>query len=556
MNKAISKLNVNRVRSASPGRLVSLLAAIFALALLLPGLAGAQSFDGARFLDQCLRLEAGGDYVSARESCLNALELDPGNTDTLLALARLEIRLGELNSAENRLLPLQSRVTTAEPALLLAELALERDDLVLAEGYLDTASRQLASNQNSEHSARQAWLLGRTLEMRGEPQEALGQYRRATDAQPLEEAYWQSAASVLLGMGLPVAAADELLQYRTTSGQRGSADLHSLLGQSLWASGRLQAAATEYEAAFALRAGRDAEAQAADLRSLTTIYYGLGDTAGGNAALGDAIRQGNLVRLLSGNALMWLLVLLLLAAVHLISESRIQDHQTLQSAEGPRLWSITRIYSVLIISALLALVAVLLYSALVLQNYTAMFTPLQAGQVKSIFVIVFVISAVLASWIIVRKHGWNPRERLLGRSDHAVTGLGLGLILLVLVTAWQFFVPTGLLRSDWHFDLRNVDAVALAAILLLPLGELYFRSFSIPALEKRYSGNLAVPISAGLYALVLGTPVILSIVLGLILGYAFLRVRSGLMVVTAQLVLQLGLVLLHMLWSGFAATFV
>src|SRR5690554_2881859 len=123
------------------------------LALLFSASATAQSFDGDRFLEQCLRLEAGGDYVSARESCLNALELDPSGTDILLALARLELRLGELSSAENRLLQLRARVPTAEPALLLAEIALERGDMLLAESYLDGAAGQLATSPNAELSA-------------------------------------------------------------------------------------------------------------------------------------------------------------------------------------------------------------------------------------------------------------------------------------------------------------------------------------------------------------------------------------------------------------------
>ena len=544
------------IKSVSDSRAAPLLLVLgLVFALLLPGGASAQNFDGNRFLDQCLRLEAGGDYVSARESCLNALEVDSGNANTLLALARLEIQLDDLNSAESRLLQLRARVTTAEPALLLAEVALQRNDLILAESNLDTAGRQLVNSPNAEHAARHAWLVGRTLELRGEDQEALGHYRRAAAAQPLEEAYYKAAGAVLLDIGLPEAAADELFQYRSASGQRGDAELHSLLGQALWASGRLQAAAGEYEAAFALRAGRDAEAQAADLRSLAAIYYGMGDTAGGTAALSDAVSQGNLIRLLSGNMLMWLLVLLLLAAVHLISESRMHEHQTVEVTEGPRMWSITRIYSVLVFSALLGLVAVLLYSVLVLDNYTAMFTPLQAGQVKSVFVIVFMLSTAVASWIAVRQHGWNSADRLLGGSGHIVNGFVLGLALLALTAAWQMIMPADVLKGAWHFDLRRLDSLALAALVLLPLGELFFRSFAIPALEKRYNANVAVAISAGLYALVLGTPIVLSLVIGMILGIAFLRSRSGFMVVSAQLVLQLGLVLLHMLWSGLSAAF-
>src|SRR5690625_3808651 len=121
--------SANQRAAQSYGRqLVSLL--LLAFSLLLPA-ASAQAFDGARFLEQCLRLEAGQDYVSARESCLNALQLNPDDTTALLALARIEIQLGQLGSAEDRLLQLRSRVDSAEPALLLAETALARGDLAL-----------------------------------------------------------------------------------------------------------------------------------------------------------------------------------------------------------------------------------------------------------------------------------------------------------------------------------------------------------------------------------------------------------------------------------------
>ncbi len=539
-------------RALKPGRLLKILALLL---FTISAWGSAQNFDGDRFVQQCLRLEAGGDYVSARESCLNALELDPSGTDTLLALARLEIRLGELSSAENRLLQLRARVATAEPALLLAEVALERDDALLAESYLQSAQQQLATNPNAELAARHSWLLGRSLEAAGELQESLGHYRRAAAGQPLEAEYYMTAARVLLRMGLPDAAAEELLQYRIASGERGDANLHSLLGQAQWAAGRLQAAATEFETAYSLRAGRNAEAQADDLRSLTAIYYGMGDVQGGNAALSDALGQGNLVRLLAGNSLMWLLVLLLIAALHLLSESRIQEHRTIEAVEGPQLWSVAQVYSVLVVSALIALIAVIAWSVLVLDNWTAVFTPLQAGQVKAVFIIVFSVCALTGSWLAVRRHGWHASNVLLGRGEHLLTGLVIGAVLVGVAILWQLFMPAGLLKGAWQFELSRVSGLTLAAMVLVSFAELFFRSFAVPALDKRYGSNIAIVISAGLYALVLGTPVLLSLVIGLVLGVAFLRSRSGLLVLTAQLVLQLGLVLLHMAWSGLTAIF-
>ena len=88
-----------------------------------------------------------------------------------------------------------------------------------------------------------------------------------------------------------------------------------------------------------LRAGRDAEAQAQDLRNLAAIYYGLGEIRDGNAVLSDSLGRGNLVQLFAGNALLWLLLLVALAAVHLVNE--VASTAPLRAAvDGPLQWSI------------------------------------------------------------------------------------------------------------------------------------------------------------------------------------------------------------------------
>src|SRR5699024_11869089 len=96
--------------------------------MLLAGLAGAQTFNADRYLEQCLKLAAGGDLTSARESCLNALELQPGNNEARLALGRLELRPAALGTAEDLLLPLRTRDLGPEVTLLLDEALLERCD--------------------------------------------------------------------------------------------------------------------------------------------------------------------------------------------------------------------------------------------------------------------------------------------------------------------------------------------------------------------------------------------------------------------------------------------
>ena len=86
-------------------------------------IAQGQAFSSERYLQECLRFEAGGDLGTARGSCLNALEIAPDLVDAQLALARIEFGLGDLASAESRLVRIRGQVPGAEPAVLLAEIA-------------------------------------------------------------------------------------------------------------------------------------------------------------------------------------------------------------------------------------------------------------------------------------------------------------------------------------------------------------------------------------------------------------------------------------------------
>lgn len=538
-------------RSKRRGVLRALLAIV--AVLLPPGTALAQNFDGARFLDQCLRLEAGGDYVTARESCLNVLQLEASNTEAILALARIEIELGNISSAQSRLQQVRARVATAEPALLLADIAIRMGRLDEAESHLSSARSQLASQPNNELAARHAFMTGRVAESRGELQVALGSYRQAAAAEPLVSRYYEAAAGVLMAMGLPEAAVAELNSYREASGERGSAQLHSLLGQAQWAGGNLALAASEFESAFTLRAGRDGQAQAEDLRSLAAIYYGMGDLQNGNLALRDSLRQGNLLRLLAGNGLVWIILLLLLAGAHLIAESNVTAGRTLiERTDNPQMWSVGRVYGILIVGALLGIAAALAYSGLVLDNWLAFVTPLQAADVYAVFVVAFTIVAVAGTWITVRQSGWDVMERLLGGGNQLLPGLGLGVLLLAVIIGWMAYVQTGFMAARWYFDLNHLTPLVLAALIVVPFSELYFRALVVPAFERRYGAQAAVGLSAALYALVLGTPAFLLLVLGAILGWAFLRSRSGLLVLVAQFTVSAGLLLLNTVvpWIG------
>ena len=124
----------------------------------------------------------------------------------------------------------------------------------------------------------------------------------------------------------------------------------------------------------------------------------------------------------------------------------------------------------------------------------------------------------------------------------ASTGVGTGLLALGLVLAAQVYAPW---RPFWGFylDLSRFTPPLLAAVVLMPLASLYFRAFVIPPLAKRYTPLLGTLLSSVLYALVLGAPLALMLMIGLLLAEVYRRTRSGLTPLLAQYVLHLGLLI-------------
>lgn len=540
------KVERKRRASVKPFRIFPFLVLV---SLLFGSPAAAQPFNAARYLDQCLKLEAGGDLTSARESCRNALELEPGSQEARLAAGRLELRLGSISAAEDLLMPLRSRGGGPEVNLLLAEAALERGDPATAGSFL-AAAPQLDAGDSAGLRARHAWLSGRMHESEGRLQLALGDYRRATALEPAVPDFRRSASLVLMALGLPDAAADELLTWRSEAGMAGDAALRAELARALWAAGELQSAAAEFESA--LQVGRDgsADVRAANLRSLAAVRLGLGDWPGAVTAFSDAFRHGNLTWLIRGNRLFFLLVLFAVLAVQLFAEGRRPaGDQAPAGLAGERGPEPARVFRVLAVSLLLGGAAALLYGAFVTGNIAALFTPVQGDTVKAVYIVAFSTSAALLSLSELRRSGAPAGGP--GQADQQVlAGLGLGLLLLLFAVAFLTWAPEAF-KAPWQTSLTRLNPLSVAALLLLPFAEVFFRALALPVFHARYGDAPAIFVSAGLYALVLGTPVLLSLLLGSALGYAFLqRGRALGLTVAAQLVLQLGMLVAFILWPG------
>lgn len=526
---------------ARPTRRTRLAAASLIL-LAVAGTASAQIFDADSYFQRCLRFEANGDLLTAREMCQNALQVEPGMVEARLALGRIEVGLGEYGSAENRLNQVRNQIESAEPLVLLAQIALETGRSIEAEALLANARSRLDATFNRELAARTSYLEGRIHETRGRVNEALLAYDQAIASDSLEVRYRLADAELRYRLGDLEGAMRQLQAYQELAGSDRNADVRSLMGRILWSMSELDAASGQLETALALRGIGETQAQMRDLRALALVYYGQGDIQSGGLALREASRRGNLVNSLLTNSLMWALVLLVLVAGHLIGESRIERQSSLEVIEGPQPWSVGEVYGVFFASLLAGLAIALVYSVVVFQNIMAIATPLQASDVRSVFFITFAVLSTLLSIRSVQRHGWDPGERLLGDSTQILNGALIGLVFLAAMLAYLAYRVEGTVFGPFFLDLSRTTPLVVVALILLPLSELFFRAYAYPALARRYDRQIATVATASLFALVLFTPVLVMFVFGLVLSEIFRRTRSGAVPVVTQIVFHLGLV--------------
>jgi membrane protease YdiL (CAAX protease family) len=116
-------------------------------------------------------------------------------------------------------------------------------------------------------------------------------------------------------------------------------------------------------------------------------------------------------------------------------------------------------------------------------------------------------------------------------------------VLLGAALAYMAFAPRFGLDGSYYLNLAKLTPLIIAAAILLPLSELYFRAFVMPPLIKRYDRSLAFFIAAALSALSFASPLFLLIAVGLLLSEVFRRTNSGVNPLIAQLVLNFGLIM-------------
>ncbi len=517
--------------------------ALALLVALLLAFGSAQGFDETRYFNQCQLFEARGDLETARQFCLNALQVRPDFAEAELVLARIELGLGDATSAETRLRRVRNRIATAEPLVLLARAALENERPLDAEAFLQEAQQRLNTQGNLELEAQVAVLSGQIMQSQGRYDAALAEYGRAIDLDPLNTEYRLLDANLRLRLRDADNAARQLSSYIQLTGNDRDPEVRSLLGRALWAQGNLSAASGHLATAHQLRGSRNVDAQAADLRGMALIAYADGDVAGGGLALRESFRRENFTSMLSGNTLLWVLLLLLLVGLHLVGESRISASSSLEVVEGPQPWSVGQVYGTLITSLLVALLVTVLYGLISFENVLALLTPGTGGDAAALFFLTFAVMLALLSWRRVQMNGHDAYEELLGDARTVPYGFGWGLLFLGLTIAYMHYRPGGEALGGFYLDYLQATPLVVAAAILIPLAELFYRPFMLAPLKHRYTGTIATVLSGSLYALSFGTPLLLLLPFGLVLAAAWSRRRSGWEPLMAQLTLHVGLLI-------------
>jgi hypothetical protein len=385
-----------------------------------------------------------------------------------------------------------------------------------------------------------ALLSGKIMQSQGRYSEALAEFDRAITSDPLDVDFRLLDASLRLRLRDLAGAAQQLTSYIQLTGDDRNADVRSLLGRTLWAQGDLSAAAGHLATAHQLRGSRNVGAQAADLRGLALIRYAEGDFAGGGLALRESLKRENFSSALGGNTLLWALLLLLLVAVHLVGESRIAASSSLEVSEGPQAWSVGQVYGTLITALLVALLLTVLYGLFTFQNVLALLTPSAQGDAAALFFLTLAVMLALLSWRRVSLNGHDAFDTLLGDARTVPYGIGWGLLFLAASAAYLHYFP-GSRLGGFYLDYLQATPLVVAAAILIPLAELFFRPFLMASFGQRYSTAIATLASGSLYALSFGVPIVLLLPIGLLLADAWRRRRSGWEPLVAQLTLHVGL---------------
>jgi len=437
---------------------------------LLLGMAAAQFNPGpAEYYSQCYALYAKHVLAGASAACELSLVADRDYVPALKLLARIYLDEKRIDDAGD----LIERLSKLAP-----------DDLetrTLSARYLLAKGRYRQALEMSLHvpGGEASLIRGRALEKLGRFKEALAAYREAALLGRKEGSIY--AAELLERMHRPREALKEL-------GDLDDPELATLKARLLLSAGRLPQAATTLEQALDKLPVND-EHYTEALRILALTYYGMGKIGKGNLVLSQLGGSIDLVGGFLHAAWLWLLGALVLAALHLYGESRIEPISTLEVREDYT-WGIGRLYAVFALAWLVGGAVALLAGWWLYHNLLAAFTPVQADLVRPLFFLSAAAVMALAALTVFR-HTPEEAPPPLGKRENWIEGLWVGALLALLMVGFAWLR----MRLPWLHPLSFNPLIFSGALAVagFALAEPLLRVIAPKVFQVRYGTSLAVP---------------------------------------------------------------
>jgi tetratricopeptide (TPR) repeat protein len=479
-------------------------------------------------------------FEAADQACKLAEIQQLGYADSFRLHARVALRLNNISAAQSFV----DQARTSDPTnpqndVIGAEIFLQNRDFDRANQLAESALENPRLSLKSKVLAYK--ITAQTNQAAGLETESINAYRNAIDLDS-SDVEARLALSQILVKTDPKAAAN-LLRNSPSRPPEVKAEY----GRIQWIAGDLPGAITTLEqvasnpGAFA----RDRAQYQRALGALAYAYYGTGNVSEGSRVLTQTNNSNGVFALIVGKTLPWLIAVVALLITHLVGESQIEPLSTIEIQEGPRPWTVSNVYSHLIVSVLVGGTAALIAGRLLYGNYLALLTPVQGDVARDIFFGFFAVTLVALSWYTTRKNGWDARKLLIGAVSPTliIEGLVVGIGISALAVAYQY-VAKFLHLSGFYLHLEYWRVTALIPIVLLPLTEIFFRSFAVFPIEKRYGQTAGAVVLVLLFAVTFAAPIILLVLIGAGVLYYTNREKSVIPAIVGQLVFYLVLLAL------------
>lgn len=511
----------------------------FAIAVLPWFGAHAQEISARQYLETCLAHVETWEEIPARIACQSALQLNPDLDEASRTIAYLDIVAGDLRSAFDRLTALQAKRPSSENLVLLAEIAIERNQPVLVEQYIN----RIANLPPPKDPLAVPFIEVRLQILRGEyPAGMLNSLHEFTLTGRATVQMVLTEIELLLRMRYFSEARLHLseLPRLTVPAQAALAGLYS--ARLAWATGDIQGAKAQYEAVLA-------EPTTTVLPGVFTVEH---EYAAMLLALGDI--GGAYQRWLSADSgvpgrwwlhptmITWFALTFFLVALFIIAESNVpQTFGRFDPINRQIFWSVGGSLAILFGSALLATISLLVFSHVFFGHWMAFLAPPNFLLFRMAFLTTLSFISGTTALVLLQRYTRSAAHELRGTRIHIGSILWGGLFVAAAIALWHIVGVQHFGGTTIMIDMFAPPLMLLAFVVAVPYGEIFYRAFMVPTFELRYTGIMPHMLSVMLFAFILGAPVVLLLILGGFFTWIYTRYRSG---TTVMLMVSFGLALL------------